>query len=146
MQNVFCNLSKENLVLQHHFHCVSNLELEKNNHFRSCSSKGKLGVRVEDGQPPKVKVTFGSSTAFMGEVEKTKGKEMTQGCEPLANRPGGTWERSHCSKLLSRKITYPVPHQLAHPFSLQFWNSIAATQCKRKTKAKTEMGITVKGE
>lgn len=59
---------------------MSYLELEKNNHFTNSSPKGKLRVRVEeDGQPPKVKLTFGSSTAFMGEVEKIKGKEITQG-------------------------------------------------------------------
>lgn len=59
----------------------------------------------DDGEP-EVKLASGPSTAFTGEVVKIKGKRMTREGEPIADRPGGEWERSHCSKLLSRKSTH----------------------------------------
>lgn len=45
---------------------------------------------MEEDIQPEVKLASGPSTALKGEVEKIKGKEMTHGCEALADRLRGT--------------------------------------------------------
>ena len=53
---------------------------------------------------PEVTLASDPLTSFKGEVEqKIKDKKNDPRREPQADRPGGAWERSHCSELLPRK-------------------------------------------